>query len=353
MVKKIILNGYNIHQGGGKVLLNQVVRLLHSAHILTRCYVDTRLKLSDTFQYSSIEFVQIPPTVINRLSAEREIQRLSSNYDLLINFGNLPPLFRPKCKVIVFVQNRYLLETEPIVDTNIKTKIKNFIEKSWLSYRGSNQYQYIVQTLTMKNLLKKFLGPQYHIEICGFYDLPVYPQDDSINVKDGFIYVAGLESHKNHQRLLQAWELLKNKYDLAPKLTLITSKAANPRMFDQYRNSNLNIEILGNFENSEVLKAYLGAQALVFPSLFESFGLPLLEAASLKLPIIAADRDYIRDIIEPTLLFDPLNSLSLAQQIKVFLETKELHEKCCPIKNIVPTQKFLNILGIKYEVHSH
>jgi glycosyltransferase involved in cell wall biosynthesis len=54
---------------------------------------------------------------------------------------------------------------------------------------------------------------------------------------------------------------------------------------------------------------------LIYPSLFESFGLPLLEARQAGLPIIAAELDYVRDIVEPVVSFDPESALSIARAV--------------------------------------
>jgi glycosyltransferase involved in cell wall biosynthesis len=57
------------------------------------------------------------------------------------------------------------------------------------------------------------------------------------------------------------------------------------------------------------------AKALIFPSLFESFGLPLLEAAKAGLPILASERDYVRDVVKPVASFDPESALSIARAV--------------------------------------
>ena len=48
---------------------------------------------------------------------------------------------------------------------------------------------------------------------------------------------------------------------------------------------------------------------------FESFGLPLLEASSIDLPIIASESDYVRDVCEPAQTFDPNSYLVYAPEL--------------------------------------
>jgi hypothetical protein len=47
----------------------------------------------------------------------------------------------------------------------------------------------------------------------------------------------------------------------------------------------------------------------------ESFGLPLVEAANLQLPILAPELDYVRQVCEPSQTFDPYSSRSIAMAV--------------------------------------
>lgn len=57
------------------------------------------------------------------------------------------------------------------------------------------------------------------------------------------------------------------------------------------------IEYLGRIPYERVLAMYKACDALVFPSYIETYGLPLIEAASLGIPIIAADLPYAREVL--------------------------------------------------------
>ena len=60
-----------------------------------------------------------------------------------------------------------------------------------------------------------------------------------------------------------------------------------------------------------------------YPSLFEAYGLPLIEAQKLGLPVIAAELDYVRDLIDPVESFNPLSPRSISRSVKRFLNIKE------------------------------
>jgi glycosyltransferase involved in cell wall biosynthesis len=83
---------------------------------------------------------------------------------------------------------------------------------------------------------------------------------------------------------------------------------------------------VGSLSGSALREAYGLARALIMPSLVETVGLPMLEAASLGLPVIAADRAYARDVCRDTaLFFDPLQSSSLASVVVGLLGNAALH----------------------------
>jgi glycosyltransferase involved in cell wall biosynthesis len=63
--------------------------------------------------------------------------------------------------------------------------------------------------------------------------------------------------------------------------------------------------------------------ALIYPSTFESFGLPLIEARQAGLPVLASELDYVRDILDPEQVFDPESAISIARAVKRFIAIDE------------------------------
>jgi glycosyltransferase involved in cell wall biosynthesis len=140
-----------------------------------------------------------------------------------------------------------------------------------------------------------------------------------------FVYVADGEAHKNHTRLLQAWRLLAQQ-GLRPRLAL-TLGARDQPLLDALqalqRECAVEIHNLGQMPHAQVLQLYQRARALIFPSLTESFGLPLLEARQLGLPILAPELDYVRDVCEPAETFDPHSARSIARAVQRFVKQPE------------------------------
>ena len=76
---------------------------------------------------------------------------------------------------------------------------------------------------------------------------------------------------------------------------------------------------VGFKKQSELHEIYEGCHALVYPSLRESFGLPLIESKSFGLDIIASELDYVRDVVQPNETFNPYSSVSIARAIARYL----------------------------------
>jgi glycosyltransferase involved in cell wall biosynthesis len=140
------------------------------------------------------------------------------------------------------------------------------------------------------------------------------------------LYIATGESHKNHVNLLEAWKLLASE-GLYPSLCLTVSEADYPglsRIIQQAKTQHkLNLENEPTRSRSDLQRLYDQSQALIYPSVLESFGLPLLEARQAGLSVIAAELDYVRDLIDPEEVFDPRSPQSIARAVKRFLNVPE------------------------------
>ncbi|AEF84125.1 WfbF [Treponema primitia ZAS-2] len=115
------------------------------------------------------------------------------------------------------------------------------------------------------------------------------------NQKLNIFFPATPYSYKNHSILIKTFKyidiLLKKKITLY--LTCSPKEIHNPYSF-----KNIDIIFLGTLKHSEVVCLYTKLDVLVFPSFLESFGLPLIEAASFGLPIIASDLPYAREVLK-------------------------------------------------------
>lgn len=119
-----------------------------------------------------------------------------------------------------------------------------------------------------------------------------------------FLYVGNSKEHKNILRLLKAF--VRAKIDDQLRLILVTNKTPELQTFLHQNKLENRILFCSPLTESELAEYYRGASALLFPSLYEGFGLPLLEAMSSGIPILASNSTAIPEVTEDAaLLIDP------------------------------------------------
>lgn len=116
-----------------------------------------------------------------------------------------------------------------------------------------------------------------------------------------FVALGTIEARKNHLMLLQIWsELIRSMGNEAPRLLIIGQRGweANAVFAELDRNTSLrgHVEELSDCSDDELAAHLASSRALLFPSLAEGYGLPLIEAFGANLPVIASDLPVFREI---------------------------------------------------------
>ncbi|WP_158241760.1 glycosyltransferase family 4 protein [Tabrizicola sp. TH137] len=310
--RPFVLHAPNVHGGGGRALL---LPLLEALKPPATVLLDTRLSPLPAL-HPGVRVLRFPPTLAGRLRAEIALRRLAVPENDILCFGNLPPLLaRAEANTTVFLQNRYLLPPSPLDGLPLRTKARLVIERIWLrSRRGAARL--MVQSETMAAAARHAFGQT--AEVCPFTAGIPAPSERAAQKTIDFLYVASGEAHKNHATLLAAWEGLA-KDGLTPTLGLTLAPPDQARLqhaLEKARAAGARIALLPPRSPDEMPALYAAAHAVIYPSLFESFGLPLIEAQAAGLPILAAERDYVRDLVDPDQSFDPTSHRSIARAVR-------------------------------------
>ena len=339
VMSRIFIHAPNIHHGGGAVLLNDLLRAI-PPDLPAITTLDERMPVSLKFS-AHIGIKRVRPTLGDRFAAERWLFRSVDETDRVLCFGNLPPLFRLRGDVSVFLQNRYLVDDQaPLGALPLKPRIRLRMERVWLTTCRSHAMRYFAQTSSMQRLAESRLGVPV---ICS----PFVPEsvlastitpDRSISARFDFLYVASGEAHKNHTVLISAWAMLADE-GVFPSLALTLSETHSPDLVKhievQRTAKGLRIHNLGVLPHDQLVDLYRDSKALIYPSGFESFGLPLIEAKLVGLPVLAPELDYVRDVLDPTESFDPSSPISIARAVKRFLKERPSSFKPMDAKNFL------------------
>jgi glycosyltransferase involved in cell wall biosynthesis len=142
------------------------------------------------------------------------------------------------------------------------------------------------------------------------------------------IYPAAFRPHKNHQRLFEAMRYTYANLQLVLTAGERLDTAATEAMRTRIEQMQLGHRILvaANLATATYRALLKGAEAVVFPSLDEGFGIPVLEAQAMRVPVIASRRGGLVDVAEGALDIDPEDHRDIADKIVQLISDPELRE---------------------------
>lgn len=151
---------------------------------------------------------------------------------------------------------------------------------------------------------------------------------DKYHIKKPFIiYVGNSYPYKNLDRLLEALKILPDNLSLVnPSPRSIFRE----RLGEKARAEGLTGRVFlpGYVPDEDLAVLYRAAEAYVFPTLSEGFGIPPLEAMASKLPVVCSDIPVLREVCgDNALYFDPLNVQDMADKINLVIGDKKVSSK--------------------------
>lgn len=141
--------------------------------------------------------------------------------------------------------------------------------------------------------------------------------------------VGTIEPRKNFKTLIMAFDLLKKKYKFKNLKLVIAGKTGwkSEETFDFYNSSRNKADIIftGEISDYDLVQLYNMASLFVYPSIFEGFGFPVLEAMSCGLPVIASETSSIPEVLQhPDLLFKPFDEKEICLKMDEILSNDNL-----------------------------
>lgn len=325
---RLIVFAPNVGGGGGLVLLRELLNATWpAAQIIAILDLRGRKQMGDL--PADITPYWVTSTLRGRWHAERLLARISRQPDFVLCFHNLPPMARVSGTICCYVQNANLVGIIPTSSLRGWVRLRYAVERFIARWFRHKIDRYIVQTPTMAEALSCWYGPGAPpIDVLPFGAAqrarPASPAKLGDNARfagASFIYVSDGSLHKNHPRLFAAWRMLAQQ-GMFPRLA-VTLHPARDAILDRdvaaLAADGLKVENLGLLSHAKVLDAYRHYSAMIFPSVAESFGIPLLEATQAGLPILAPELDYVRDVCVPAATFDPSSPRSIARAVHRFL----------------------------------
>ena len=333
MKKKILIDSLYINSGGGKEILDLIINYVYK-HNLENYFLfllDKRYTVP-IHSNKKIDFVKISPSEKGR----KDFYIQNKNFESYFCLSNVPPPIYIDNPCGIYFHNDLFFDPFKS-NLGFTTSIKNWIKKKYIISKMNKSYYWCVQTELMKKKLNNFYG----IENNKIQVYPIFDSNKNISTKtnNSFIYVCNSSKHKNHKRLMDAFVKAANK--IHGKLHLKLTLSDNDFKKSEYNRNNIpnnlliqNIGIVGKKKLSDL---YLESKFLIFPSLNESLGLPLIEAVNRGCFIIASDKEYVKEVVNPSIVFNPYSSDSISEAIVNSLSNKSLKKSELIIENKINT----------------
>lgn len=247
------------------------------------------------------------------------------------NFPILPVLATKKTVTIHDVN--HLTGVSPI------SKIKK--QYAYLLFKNAVRKADIIFTVSefsKTELIKYTSAKSEKIKVvyCGINSSLFEEEKNNENLKlpqDYILYVGNIKPHKNLIVLLKAYNTFSNEFKSQFKLLIVGKKEGfitKDNSIDTYIKKN-NLEkfliFSGYVRDSDLPFYYQKASLFVFPSLYEGFGLPILEALAAKTLVISSNAASLQEIGgDAVIYFNPRNAAELSKKIKECLESKVIDE---------------------------
>jgi glycosyltransferase involved in cell wall biosynthesis len=146
-----------------------------------------------------------------------------------------------------------------------------------------------------------------------------------------FLFVGSSEPRKNLTRLLEAYNAYLTSSAEALDLVIAGSYqwgGFDAQQFVDHHNLGNRIHLLKEIDDQTLANLYQHARALVMPSLYEGFGLPLVEAMQWGIPIITSHGSAMAEVAgDAALAVDPLDTNAIRDALGAISENNELHER--------------------------
>lgn len=329
MAYKILIDATSSFIGGSYTLLNCLIRELNSTDYLkiNKINVDILVSRSELLESRS-ENVNIiykeyikKYNVFKLISRNRELKSIvkKCEYDVFFALQNIG-IGKIKAKQVVLIQNilpfvdfaidRNYIKYRIVLPLIYKFTLKNynmiFVQTEWLKNIIIKKYKYRGKIKVLRPIDKKINDYNFQVDSRLIDDL-----NDSMELQNHIkiFYPGSTEKYKNSNFLIETV----NKFnDLSPDKKYILYITLDGE-------STQNIKYIGRVKYEMMNCIYNKVDALIFPSLCESLGLPLIEAQIFNIDIIAADRPYSREICkENCMYFNPVDEESLIQVLKKY-----------------------------------
>lgn len=339
----IVISAINIFEGGTLTILRECLNELnknfsHKYDIIA--YVHT-IKLFKEDNFSNITLIELPNSRkrwIYRIYYEyiffkKESKKL--NPFLWLSLHDTSPYLINTTKQYVYCHNPAIFYTpkpSSIYYDSTHFMFTLFYKFLYQININSNNYLIVQQNWIREQFSKKYKIPISRILVAHPNYLENYEMSQIAQKKENneiikFFYPSFPRTFKNFEILVKAAKILKTKgyNNFEIKLTITGEENRYSKKIKRISKKIDPIFFNGRMTLEEVFEEYSKSDILIFPSLLETWGLPLSEWKSSKKPILSADLPYAYEAIgnyDQVSFFNPKDAQQLAQKMELIINNR-------------------------------
>lgn len=244
---------------------------------------------------------------------------------MLINLCNTAPIFN--CEQVVTIHD---------ASASANKQNFSFVFRTWYQLLHHILPKRVRKIFTVSNFSKEELLKYYPIKPeqieaihIGIDHLNDIEEDEAILKthrlipKQYILAVSSFNPNKNFSGLVEALQQTNNhQMDI-----VIVGDKNNPIYNKTSLIREKNVHLVGYVSDAELRSLYRHAKCFIFPSYYEGFGLPPLEAMLLGCPVIASNVASMPEVLQDAVLYcDPTNTKNIAQQVDRLLDDEQLQQ---------------------------
>ncbi len=307
---------------------------------MTRCFEEVEFilfihkKLKDDFLSPRIKIEELKIPIYGKfispiwLNFYLPIFLKKYNIDILHCPNFFAPIFL-KTKLIITIH-----DLAPLYFPESFSKFYSIYFKTLLTYSIKRADAIITPTKTIKEEVEENFPYAKGKVFYGYHGIEeIFEPDPDKKYKDFpyILYVGALEKRKNIVTLIKSFHILKEKYKVPHYLILVGKKGYGwseiKKEIERSPYKNFIIH-KGYLERENLVKIYQNADVFVFPSLYEGFGFPVLEAMKCGVPVVISNNKALIEVTKGEgIVVNPLDCEEIAKKIYMILSDSIMSKK--------------------------
>lgn len=322
---------------------------LYGSSLRQEAYLKRQLKVltSDAKARVNVKIQKLPPSLLTKFwdFGFNPVNKLFPKLDVFHSWDWI----QPPDKNLPLVSTIHDLAILKFPETAHQEILKRH-QKSWATLKKRNAQIIAVSQATKKDIIDLLDIPATQITVVH----EALPQEtikvaekltdekyEEIRIRlklnrPYLFFVGTREPRKNLLRLIEAWQALANDYDL-----IIAGAEGWDKSDQESTKFEYQPRFLGKVSDQELVVLYSEAKCFVYPSLYEGFGLPILEAFSFGTPVVTSNISSMPEVAgNAAVLVNPLKTDDILAGIKTILNENKEQEQRRLQKMIIRLQVF-------------